>query len=80
MGLSATLFAISQYAPQLLLTWQEGFVGALSIWTMVIQVPGSVVFVISIMLREGTTWSSTFPPSPPPPPSTKPPLSSPGRW
>lgn len=56
-GLAATILAISQYLPQILLTWQEGFIGSLSIPTMVIQVPGSVAFVISIAIREGTSWS-----------------------
>lgn len=57
LGLAATALAVSQYLPQILLTWREGFVGALSIPTMMIQVPGSVAFVISIAIREGTSWS-----------------------
>lgn len=57
MGLAATALAVLQYGPQIALTWSEGFVGALSIPTMAIQVPGSVAFVVSIAIREGTTWS-----------------------
>lgn len=34
MGILSTILAIAQYAPQIHLTWKEGFVGALSIPTM----------------------------------------------
>ncbi|CED84097.1 hypothetical protein [Phaffia rhodozyma] len=61
MGLLSTILAVAQYAPQIHLTWREGFVGALSIPTMMIQTPGSIVFVLSIAIREGTTWSSWLP-------------------
>ncbi|KAL7417289.1 hypothetical protein BDY24DRAFT_377353 [Mrakia frigida] len=60
-GLVATILAVSQYLPQILLTWNEGFIGSLSIPTMIIQVPGSVAFVVSIAIREGTSWSSWMP-------------------
>lgn len=56
-GLLATLFALFQYAPQIHLTFTEKFVGALSIPTMCIQVPGSVLFVLSLAMREKTSWT-----------------------
>lgn len=60
-GLSATLLAVCQYAPQIYKTYRSGLVGALSIGTMLIQVPGSVLFVVSIMLGDGTDWTSWIP-------------------
>ncbi|WVQ73649.1 hypothetical protein IAR50_003229 [Cryptococcus sp. DSM 104548] len=58
LGLSATLLAILQYAPQIYQTYSSKLVGALSIGTMIIQVPGSVLFVLSLVFREGTDWTS----------------------
>ncbi|ODO06106.1 hypothetical protein L198_01338 [Cryptococcus wingfieldii CBS 7118] len=58
LGVSATLLAILQYAPQIYQTYNSKLVGALSIGTMVIQVPGSVLFVLSLVFREGTDWTS----------------------
>ena len=58
LGISATILAIMQYAPQIYRTYRSGLVGALSLGTMVIQVPGSVLFVISLVVRPGTNWTS----------------------
>lgn len=61
LGLSGTLLAILQYAPQIYKTYRAGLVGALSLGTMCIQVPGSILFVISIAIRPGTNWTSWIP-------------------
>lgn len=61
LGLSGTFLAILQYAPQIVKTYRAGLVGALSLGTMIIQVPGSVLFVISIAVRPGTNWTSWIP-------------------
>lgn len=61
LGLSGTALAILQYAPQIYKTYNAKLVGALSLGTMAIQVPGSVLFVISIAVREGTNWTSWIP-------------------
>ncbi|ORX39132.1 hypothetical protein BD324DRAFT_649221 [Kockovaella imperatae] len=58
LGVSATILAVLQYAPQIYRTYQSGLVGALSLGTMAIQVPGSVLFVVSLVLRPGTDWTS----------------------
>ncbi|GHJ87850.1 hypothetical protein NliqN6_4252 [Naganishia liquefaciens] len=61
LGTSSALLAICQYAPQLVHTFRTRLVGALSIGTMVIQVPGSIAFVASLVGREGvqvSTWAS----------------------
>ena len=58
LGLSATLLAVLQYAPQIQKTYRSGLVGALSLGTMAIQVPGSVLFVLSLVFRPGTDWTS----------------------
>jgi uncharacterized protein with PQ loop repeat len=58
LGLSSALLAITQYAPQLYHTYHTRLVGALSIGTMIIQVPGSVLFVGSLVGRQGVEWST----------------------
>lgn len=58
LGLSSAILAISQYAPQLYHTYRTRLVGALSIGTMIIQVPGSVLFVGSLVGRQGVEWST----------------------
>lgn len=58
LGVTATLLAILQYAPQIYKTYKSRLVGALSLGTMAIQVPGSVLFVISLLLSPGTNWTS----------------------
>ncbi|WVR08984.1 hypothetical protein IAU60_006044 [Kwoniella sp. DSM 27419] len=58
LGISATLLAVLQYAPQIHKTYRSRLVGALSLGTMAIQVPGSVLFVLSLVFRPGTDWTS----------------------
>jgi uncharacterized protein with PQ loop repeat len=58
LGVSATLLAVLQYAPQIYKTYRAKLVGALSLGTMAIQVPGSVLFVVSLVVRPGTNWTS----------------------
>ncbi|KAJ9111682.1 hypothetical protein QFC19_001041 [Naganishia cerealis] len=58
LGLSSAFLAITQYAPQLVHTYRTRLVGALSIETMIIQVPGSVLFVGSLVGRQGVEWST----------------------
>jgi len=58
LGVSATMLAVLQYGPQIYKTYRAGLVGALSLGTMFLQVPGSVLFVISIALAPGTDWTS----------------------
>lgn len=58
LGVSATILAVLQYAPQIYKTYTARLVGALSLGTMAIQVPGSVLFVLSLALSPGTDWTS----------------------
>jgi len=58
LGVSSALLATIQYAPQILHTYKTKLVGALSIPMMLIQTPGGVLMVTSIVLREGTNWTS----------------------
>ncbi|KAF8963509.1 hypothetical protein BDZ97DRAFT_1820246 [Flammula alnicola] len=60
LGVSSALLAAVQYAPQLLHTYRTKLVGALSIPMMMIQTPGGILMVISIVLRPGTNWTSEF--------------------
>jgi hypothetical protein len=61
LGLSGTLLAIAQYAPQIYKTYRAKLVGALSLGTMGIQCPGSVVFILALAGREGVDWTSWLP-------------------
>ncbi|WWC91112.1 uncharacterized protein L201_006053 [Kwoniella dendrophila CBS 6074] len=58
LGISGTILAVLQYAPQIYRTYHTKLVGALSLGTMAIQVPGSVLFVLSLVFRPGTDWTS----------------------
>ncbi|EJU01548.1 hypothetical protein DACRYDRAFT_22645 [Dacryopinax primogenitus] len=60
-GITASLFACFQYAPQLWKTYKDRLVGALSIPMMCIQCPGAVLFIVSLAVREGTNWTSWLP-------------------
>lgn len=61
LGVSAALLSAMQYLPQLLYTWRLKLVGALSIRTMAIQSPGSIIMVVSIAIRPGTNWTTWIP-------------------
>jgi len=61
LGISGTILAVLQYAPQIYMTYNAGLIGALSLSTMAIQVPGTVLFVISIAVTPGTNWTSWIP-------------------
>ncbi|ORY33152.1 hypothetical protein BCR39DRAFT_521481 [Naematelia encephala] len=58
LGVSALILSVLQYAPQMYKTYRAKLVGALSLGTMAIQVPGSVLFVLSLVFRPGTDWTS----------------------
>lgn len=58
LGITGTLLAAAQYIPQLLHTYRTKLVGSLSIPTMLLQVPGSVLFVWSLSRRPGIEWTS----------------------
>lgn len=47
-----------QFIPQIVTTFLLKRVGALSIPTMLIQTPGSFLFVYSIAIQQGTNWTS----------------------
>ncbi|KAJ3277391.1 hypothetical protein HK104_003340, partial [Borealophlyctis nickersoniae] len=52
--------AIVQFLPQIFHTWTAKRVGALSIPMMLMQCPGSFVFVYSLASQPGTNWTSWF--------------------
>lgn len=58
LGISSATLATIQYAPQLLHTYRMKLVGALSIPMMMIQTPGGILMITSIVLRPGTNWTS----------------------
>lgn len=51
LGVSSAALAALQYAPQIVHTYRLKLVGALSIPMMMIQTPGGIIMVISIMIR-----------------------------
>jgi hypothetical protein len=58
LGITSAILAAVQYAPQLFYTYHMKLVGALSIPMMMIQTPGGILMVTSIVLRPGTNWTS----------------------
>ncbi|KAI0299347.1 hypothetical protein B0F90DRAFT_1727992 [Multifurca ochricompacta] len=58
LGVSSAILAALQYAPQIVHTYRLKLVGALSVPMMMIQTPGGIIMVISIMIRPGTNWTS----------------------
>ena len=60
LGVTASVFAAIQYAPQLVHTYRSKLVGMLSIPTMAIQTPGGLFIVASIILRPGTNCTFIF--------------------
>ncbi|GAA5883382.1 hypothetical protein JCM16303_006721 [Sporobolomyces ruberrimus] len=63
LGLLAVGLGCAQYAPQLVLTARKKLVGSLSIPMMLLQTPGSFVFVYTLAIRPGvdfTGWAPYF--------------------
>ncbi|RHZ75255.1 hypothetical protein Glove_216g189 [Diversispora epigaea] len=58
LGLTSMIFASIQYLPQIWKTWKRKSVGALSIPMMLMQTPGSFLFVYSLAIRPGTRWTT----------------------
>lgn len=58
LGVTGTALATAQYIPQLYYTATLRLVGSLSIPTMMIQTPGTAVFIYSLILRPGVNWTS----------------------
>lgn len=58
LGITGAALTLPQYLPQISTTFRSGVVGALSIPMMLIQVPGSAMFVGSLIGRPGVEWSA----------------------
>ncbi|KAJ3015733.1 hypothetical protein HKX48_004418 [Thoreauomyces humboldtii] len=61
LGVLATFTSILQFLPQILHTWSEKSVGALSIPMMMMQTPGSLLVVYSLYIQPGANWTSWLP-------------------
>ncbi|KNZ48122.1 hypothetical protein VP01_5892g1, partial [Puccinia sorghi] len=57
-GILSLLLAACQYLPQIKTTLELKLVGALSIPMMIIQTPGSFLFVYSLAIRPGLNWTT----------------------
>ncbi|EGG02075.1 uncharacterized protein MELLADRAFT_91675 [Melampsora larici-populina 98AG31] len=57
-GLMSLILACFQYLPQILSTWKLKVVGSLSLSMMIIQTPGSFIFVYSLAVRPGVNWTT----------------------
>lgn len=58
LGITGTVLAVLQYLPQIVHTARARLVRSLSIPTMLLQVPGMVLFVYALASREGPDWTS----------------------
>ncbi|CAO3660161.1 unnamed protein product [Rhizopus stolonifer] len=58
LGVLSMVLASFQYLPQIWKTWNSKTVGALSIPMMMLQTPGTVLFVYSLIVRPGTNWTA----------------------
>ncbi|CAO3598901.1 unnamed protein product [Absidia cylindrospora] len=58
LGVLSMVMAAMQYFPQIYKTWKRKSVGALSIPMMMLQTPGTGLFVYSLMARPGTNWTA----------------------
>ncbi|KAI9246677.1 hypothetical protein BDA99DRAFT_489652 [Phascolomyces articulosus] len=58
LGIISMILASFQYLPQIVKTWKRKSVGALSIPMMLLQTPGSALFVYSLAVRPGTNWTA----------------------
>ncbi|KAI9365899.1 hypothetical protein BD770DRAFT_377502 [Pilaira anomala] len=58
LGVLSMVLASLQYFPQIYKTWKSKTVGALSIPMMMLQTPGTVLFVYSLVVRPGTNWTA----------------------
>jgi len=58
IGILSAVLATFQYVPQIIATYKRKDVGSLSIPMMLLQTPGSFIFVWSLLGREGVLWST----------------------
>ncbi|KAI8338533.1 hypothetical protein BC941DRAFT_351317 [Chlamydoabsidia padenii] len=58
LGILSMILAGMQYLPQIWKTWKQKSVGALSIPMMMLQTPGTALFVYSLMNRQGINWTA----------------------
>ncbi|KAI8329707.1 hypothetical protein BC941DRAFT_442181 [Chlamydoabsidia padenii] len=58
LGVFSMILAAMQYFPQIWKTWKRKSVGALSIPMMMLQTPGTALFVYSLVIRPGTNWTA----------------------
>ncbi|WFD23234.1 hypothetical protein MEQU1_001922 [Malassezia equina] len=61
LGLAGAGLAACQYVPQIWHTARAGLVRSVSISTMCVQVPGSVVFMYALAGRDGVNWTTLLP-------------------
>ena len=58
LGVSSAFLTACEFAPQMIKTYRAKLVGALSIVTMSIQVPGTAVLMLNLFLSPGVEWST----------------------
>lgn len=61
LGIIGSVLSTMQLTPQILYTLQRGAVGSLSVSTILIQIPGSALFIWSLRKRHNTNWSTWVP-------------------
>ncbi|OUM63928.1 hypothetical protein PIROE2DRAFT_9459 [Piromyces sp. E2] len=58
-GIASAFLAVFQYLPQIVKTYRDKAPGAVSILTLLIQVPGALVMGICLIIQPGTDWTSS---------------------
>jgi len=61
LGLAGAALAACQYVPQIWHTARAGLVRSVSIITMMVQVPGSLLFMYALTGRDGVNWTTLMP-------------------
>ncbi|KAG0309732.1 hypothetical protein BGZ98_008868 [Dissophora globulifera] len=61
LGVTSVFLAMIQYIPQIIETFLQKSVGALSIPMMLIQTPGAIIMTVSLALSPGANWSTWLP-------------------
>ncbi|KAK9460426.1 uncharacterized protein V1516DRAFT_676601 [Lipomyces oligophaga] len=61
LGMQGTVLAILQYLPQIYTTYKFQHPESLSIHSLLMQAPGSLIWAITLAMRPGTEWSTWMP-------------------
>ena len=58
LGLFALVTSTIQYVPQIVETWKRKSIGSLSIMSMMMQIPGTCIFVYTLIFRPESNYTN----------------------